>query len=338
MNQQRISSSISQEEWINISSKKRFHPEQKMVTELDLHGYTKEKAVSTTTWFLDDAMKKAKIRKESPVFVTIITGTGKHSHCGPVLRNAIKALLEKRQMNFKLNHGKGSFTVDVTSGHQLFLDHQHRFDSKVVLTSDPPHQLPIGYGSNDKSSMIGSLATVVSGTSTTTRRNIIKDNNNNNNNEEASLFIHDNSPLPSEVSADDALFQHVKQVSSSEAAKIQSLKDREKNELEKAKTLSLVEDNKTTQNFCSQQLEEALRLSQMEQKSIVKEENELLEKALLLSSEQSDHNNNWSHENEDEMIKKALALSSSEHAPIYCSQSHEELEIKKAIELSLQQT
>ena len=82
MNQQRISSSISQEEWINISSKKRFHPEQKMVTELDLHGYTKEKAVSTTTWFLDDAMKKAKIRKESPVFVTIITGTGKHSHCG----------------------------------------------------------------------------------------------------------------------------------------------------------------------------------------------------------------------------------------------------------------
>ena len=84
MNEQQLSLSMNQEEWISTStsSKAKFRPELKLATELDLHGYTKEKAISRTTWFLDDAMNKAKLRKKSPVFVTIITGTGKHSHCG----------------------------------------------------------------------------------------------------------------------------------------------------------------------------------------------------------------------------------------------------------------
>ena len=250
-------------------------------------------------------------------------------------------------MYFKLNHGKGSFTVDVTSGHQLFIDDQHRFDSKVVLTCNSPQELPVGYGSsNNKSSsnMIGSLANVVSGSTTTNTTQRLQTNTmkHRDHEEGTSFSIHQNySPLPSEVSADDAIFQHVKQVSSSEAAKIQSLQDREKNELEKAKTLSLIveEENKTsTQDFCSEQLEEALQLSQMEQNNYVMEENELLEKALLLSSEQSQQHTNWSHEDEDEMMKKVLALS-SEHAQIHCTQSQEEEEeMKKAIELSLQQT
>lgn len=107
---------------------------------IDLHGRTKNDAISALASFLNshrsstailNAMLDASRNKPCPVLV--ITGSGKHSKDGPVLRSAIEKYLEKRQMHFVLNRGKGAFTVDCASGIDLYFDHHQKVCSKVVV-------------------------------------------------------------------------------------------------------------------------------------------------------------------------------------------------------------
>ncbi len=100
-------------------------------TELDLHGETKDKAVSKLVSFLDQIRytenKKKEIwrtKKKSgggncntvnhkrgmetySYMVAIITGSGSHSNSGPVIRNAVEKVLQKRQMTYNLTCKKG---------------------------------------------------------------------------------------------------------------------------------------------------------------------------------------------------------------------------------------
>ena len=55
------------------------------VPTLDLHGYTKKKAISRLTWFLSDVVR-TNSKKEGPITVTIITGTGSRSQDGTYVR------------------------------------------------------------------------------------------------------------------------------------------------------------------------------------------------------------------------------------------------------------
>lgn len=101
---------------------------------IDLHGFRKAEAVARLTAFLDQIGRKHNKRKE--VWVQVITGKGSHGQHGPVLRNAIQALFEKRKMKYSLNRDKGSFIVNVNSGHVLFAP-ELPTDTKVVLKDVP---------------------------------------------------------------------------------------------------------------------------------------------------------------------------------------------------------
>jgi len=68
------------------------------------------------------------------IWVVVITGSGKHSGSGPVLRNAVKATLDKRCMTYELSpHGRGSFLVRVDSGFELHPPSKLCLDSKVLI-------------------------------------------------------------------------------------------------------------------------------------------------------------------------------------------------------------
>ena len=66
---------------------------------LDLHGYRRDEAKPRIASFLE----------QHDGWVLIVTGTGQHSHDGPVLRDYVASLLQRRQMQHFLhpqNRGK----------------------------------------------------------------------------------------------------------------------------------------------------------------------------------------------------------------------------------------
>ncbi|KAG7364847.1 Smr domain containing protein [Nitzschia inconspicua] len=117
---------------------------RRIVASIDLHGYRKSEAISRLTEFLDQTTRKYN-RKGGPCWVEVITGSGAHSIDGPVIRPAVQALLEQRQMIWQVKGtGNACFLVDAASGIVLFEPDQPR-DSKVILTDSsslfPDHSM-----------------------------------------------------------------------------------------------------------------------------------------------------------------------------------------------------
>jgi len=78
---------------------------------LDLHGETAESARRITIRWLEEQ------RSEGERVVLVVTGRGKHSLAGPVLREEIGALLRERTggmvMRFEEEAGGGAFRVEL---------------------------------------------------------------------------------------------------------------------------------------------------------------------------------------------------------------------------------
>lgn len=165
---------------------RRQHP-LTVVSTLDLHGLTKEKAISTVTIFLSKILLlgtkrseqqesivvapkntptttttytkknhgrssvvdsspnqsrchpswRANANSDKGIWVHIITGAGRHSGIhGPVLRNAVQKLFEKRCITYRLTNDKGGFLVRVDSGYELYpIDNQS--NTKLLLQTIP---------------------------------------------------------------------------------------------------------------------------------------------------------------------------------------------------------
>jgi D-ribose pyranose/furanose isomerase RbsD len=108
---------------------------------IDLHGYRKSEGIKALTLFLEEVVSRSRMRtRNGDVWVLVVTGSGAHSSEGPVLRDAVKNLLEKRQMEYSINRGKGSFTVNANSG-ITFYDPKNPVDSKIIL-KEPPEKIP----------------------------------------------------------------------------------------------------------------------------------------------------------------------------------------------------
>ena len=120
---------IRQSSSASASSRSRKNIERKIENQLDLHGFTKEKAIRRMTQFLEEEKKK-KVKKEKygnakintnskynsrdgSKWVEIITGSGKHSQDGPVLREAVRKVLDIREMTYYQRNDAGSFAVNV---------------------------------------------------------------------------------------------------------------------------------------------------------------------------------------------------------------------------------
>lgn len=169
---------------------KRQHPFT-VVSTLDLHGLTKEKAISTLTTFLSKILilvtkrneqqesivfepkntptttttyneknhwrssvvdysqnksrcnpsGKANAESDKGIWVHIITGAGRHSGInGPVLRNAVQKLLEKRCITYRLTNDKGGFLVRVDSGYELY-PIENQLNTKLLLKKIPQNHV-----------------------------------------------------------------------------------------------------------------------------------------------------------------------------------------------------
>ena len=100
------------------------------VATIDLHGYNKSEGISLLTSFLDQVTR----RNNGDAWVTVVTGSGAHSANGPILRGAVQALFERRQMTYTINKGRGSFTVKANSGF-VFIEPEAPTDTKVVVNN-----------------------------------------------------------------------------------------------------------------------------------------------------------------------------------------------------------
>ena len=103
---------------------------------IDLHGYRKADAIARLTSFIERLATQHETKGD--VWVCVITGSGAHSQDGPVLRTAVKELLEKRKMTFFLNKGGGTFTVNANSGFELYAPDPPSDTKVVVIESTDP--------------------------------------------------------------------------------------------------------------------------------------------------------------------------------------------------------
>ena len=178
-------------------------------------------------------------------------------------------------MNFQLNPNKGSFCVDALSGIDLVSrENIRKIDTKVIVVSTGG-----GDGQNVQlvnrettSSMEAVRLNHLTLSNTDSSSNSVMDDISN----DASLLT------PSEVAKDDEQIQMAKTFSQVEAAKEQSIKVKEQNELDKA-------------------VHHSIKLT----KEMEEEERELLKEAMELSKQHHVQSN----EDEEEMIQHVLAMS-----------------------------
>jgi hypothetical protein len=71
------------------------------------------------------------------IWVHVITGAGRHSGLnGPVLRNAVQKLLDKRYITYQITNDKGGFLVRVDSGYELY-PNGHPLNTKIIMANPP---------------------------------------------------------------------------------------------------------------------------------------------------------------------------------------------------------
>eukprot|EP00559_Dactyliosolen_fragilissimus_P001360 CAMPEP_0184866158 /NCGR_PEP_ID=MMETSP0580-20130426/21110_1 /TAXON_ID=1118495 /ORGANISM="Dactyliosolen fragilissimus" /LENGTH=336 /DNA_ID=CAMNT_0027365679 /DNA_START=148 /DNA_END=1158 /DNA_ORIENTATION=- len=170
----------------------------------------------------------------------------------------------KRGMEYKVNPGKGSFSVNAMSGIDLYGENNQREDTKVVV-------LPRNENEDD----ITLFQQTVQHHTSTNRQQIT----------ERSLHDEDdNYPSVTEVMLEDKLLEEAQDLSLQESSRLQSIIDREKNEEEKAIIQSLQEGE--TSDKENDDLFQAMKLSLQEQheNDLMKmEEEENIKKLLELS-------------------------------------------------------
>eukprot|EP00569_Conticribra_weissflogii_P016734 CAMPEP_0171413594 /NCGR_PEP_ID=MMETSP0880-20121228/35432_1 /TAXON_ID=67004 /ORGANISM="Thalassiosira weissflogii, Strain CCMP1336" /LENGTH=447 /DNA_ID=CAMNT_0011931313 /DNA_START=74 /DNA_END=1417 /DNA_ORIENTATION=- len=214
---------------------------------LDLHGRRVEDAISEVTLFLDrirrthstvrasmipsskndspaeSATGAPEAMRDEPLYVVIVTGSGSHGSQGPVLRNAVKKLLQKRGMNFSLGRCGGAFQVDALSGWDLY-DEEQPTDSKVLLMDQEQFNQ---MATVSRSGSVGcSLSSLGEGnlpphSRSTSAPDIVRNNGRS-------------FPLPSEVAAEDAALQAAVHISIRDSQKHRNLRELERNECETA--------------------------------------------------------------------------------------------------------
>lgn len=266
--------------------------------QLDLHGLTKDKAISQLTSFLDQIRydkTRANSALDKEIKVTIVTGSGSHSSNGPILRSAVEKVLKKRQMTYYLTFKKGAFVVDALSGIDLYQESVQ--DTKLLVV--PDEEFPIL--NNRKAIQFRSSSKRQLGdfeSKQVNYSNVCDENG-------------DYNPLPSEVAADDDDLAKVKQLSLEEAARTQSHATKEINELKQAIVLSV----ESQQHREAQEMEEmddmitkAIKLST----DMAQKEQAIMDEELCHVLEMSKKEANTYDYLEEESLKYAISLSQRE--------------------------
>mmetsp|Transcript_17103 Transcript_17103/g.25283 ORF Transcript_17103/g.25283 Transcript_17103/m.25283 type:complete len:279 (+) Transcript_17103:156-992(+) len=129
---------------------------KQIVATLDLHGYRKDRAIRELTDFLDNMSK----RPGKECWVKVVTGSGSHSQAGPVLRSKVSTLLLKREIDFSLNQGKGSFTVNAKSGFAFYKTLRQE-DTKLQMLASRYESITLQPVSPSNSSQVYQLGSLM---------------------------------------------------------------------------------------------------------------------------------------------------------------------------------
>jgi len=248
------------------------------VATLDLHGYHRGEAIRRLTDYLD---QQAQNNRAEQVWVCVITGSGVHSTEGPVLRNAVQDLFVKRQMEYHINTGKGSLTVNAKSG--IVLHKQKVVDSKITI-------VPHSSGPNVK--LIGRVAPRAFATI----------------NNQANFLLHH--PLPNHVAQDDALLVSVQHESRKEQYLHIHKTKQTKQELARVLSDSKLEYARTvqSQNDYDGKLQQALQTSESE----LQDDQDADEKELQAILAKSVADLQYQEEEEERELQAILTKSLSE--------------------------
>lgn len=244
------------------------------------------------TSFLEKVVRKSRERRQfGDIWVLVITGSGAHSPEGPVLRDAVQNLLEKRKMKYSINRGKGSFTVNANSGIEFYEPGQP-VCSKVIL-KEAPAKLPA----------------IPKGGVTIPGHNL-------------GLVYRDDAPTPNEVAATEKAIEAsrvdqqrcfreekkeekiLKTVISKSLLEIKKEQDQEEQMFKHALSLSALESSPSHGVDFERDLRVALELSKNEVELPCESLDEELQKVLELSQKVMSR--------EDEELQQSLALSVEE--------------------------
>lgn len=305
---------------------------------IDLHGLTRDDAISTVANFLNAQRSSSSVKQESnssysPVPAVIITGSGKHSHSGPVLRTAIEKYLQKREMNYVINKGKGSFTVDCASGIDLYFDKNQKVCTKVILASYDDTIKSGDQVSNNWSSSVRlnmKHATNTSSMFETTRLKYKKSTMNRNDRGSFSIETDRSQESTTQDVEESQIRELVEQskLEHEERLCIQKMTDSdldeaiEKSELFLASTVDL-----------AQKRNETRYLSHLEKERQRRNEEEQLS-AIIKLSQQMEERRQKESEREEIALQRILQLSEQE---VISSAQQEEEVLSKVIALSLQE-
>lgn len=246
---------------------------QTLTATIDLHGYRKSEGIIALTSFLDLVVSRQRQQKQQQndgdIWVLVITGSGAHSSEGPVLRTAVQNVLEKRQMHFVMNRGKGSFTVKANSG-IVFYEPGPPVDTKIIVKDSieviptlpkRPPRLP-----NDRI-----------------------------------LLYEDDAPTPIEVAVTDNAIEASKR----EHQEIVSEQKKEELLLKRAVSMSLIQAQKENEEE-QQLMQRALSMSLLDTHTNDRQIDEDLQRVLEIS--QKDFQRDC-HEDDDDELQRALELS-----------------------------
>jgi len=259
---------------------------------IDLHGKRLEDAIRSTSFFLERVRRAwssaATTGSHGRLMVTIVTGTGSHSAQGPVLRNAVKRLLDKRGMTYSLANGRGAYVVDALSGCELHGPAPAATSTKVVTADRQEFQrmASLGKKRNGDASMAQNLGAVAAAgqrsESASHARSAVGARGSHN-------------PLPAHAVTEDELVKSARQRSAATAQR-RKQEERRRNKMEE------------------QDLERAVRLSKIEQrisKNQADEETELLEQTLSASAADEEGRRRAEERRFREEMERALAQSAN---------------------------
>ena len=352
----------------NGRSEQRIQP---MAT-LDLHGYTKDRAIRAVTEFLERSSKQQPPRRKQNPFVCIVTGVGAHSGAlgGPVLKQAVHKLLIKRNMEYTYAKKRGSFLVNVHSGHVLTQNptleqmmqagSNHHGDenggsiipdaighcTKVKVMPRENHFSNNSHNNNiGPSSLMGKVGVSKKKKKHTTRNGVVASyaaasatvplNNHSRNFASIAAATEDDCPLPSEIAAEEKLLESAKTQSLQDTRQIKSQRDKERHAFQRA-LQTTQQEALDAERQEQEELQRIMALSsqhqRLEEEAARQAEEAELERLLQLSLQDAQAAKEHEEKEEEELLQNVLSDSNLEHLQ---QQQDEEAELERILRMSL---
>jgi len=331
---------------------------------LDLHGYRREDAIEKVTRFFEvirtyyyrcypslssssnsttstasssNFMSQTGDTPAPPTYVkaTIITGLGKHSQYGPVLKQAVQALLDKRHMNYTLTSNKGSFIVNAISGIDLYSAPLQPTTTKLIVQSSNEHD------NDDNIKLVNRIKhskrryDPKPGEDPSIHYNMEKEDENDDTHDEQNNsngrkgYVIGYEPTPAELAKEERLVERAKEQSEQEQRQIQKQERHASKEVHQAMTLSKHQFKREIQEWEELQEQEQSELDRMLELSLNQTSNKDIDESC--SQDEDD---------EDELkriMEFSLQQEEQHQSQRQTMEQEQEEELKRIMELSLQQ-